>query len=87
VESLEKLRDGFGSIRLPKALLDLILPTLNISMQGNSSLQGILEATRGQHVAQINYIGGNIATLLVNLDNTTLENQDLSHTAVSNSKP
>jgi predicted NACHT family NTPase len=78
-ESLEVLRSGFGQISLPKAVLDLILPMLHVSVAHYSSLQNILDTVRGKTKVEVDYVGGNIATLLVTMDENALEGRDLSH--------
>ncbi len=78
-ESLEVLRSGFGQISLPKAVLDLILPMLHVSVAHYSSLQNILDTVRGKTKVEVDYVGGNTATLIVAMDKTALEGRDLSH--------
>jgi predicted NACHT family NTPase len=73
-ESLEKLRETFGRSPLTKAVIDLLLPML-----GNHQwLINIIEATRGKTEAEVGYIGGNSATLLVRIDKAVLEGKDFS---------
>ncbi len=81
-ENLEVLRSGFGHTLLPKAVIDLILPILNIAEKGNSCLRKTLDITRGKSVSETKYVGGNAATLLVAIDSAALENRDLSYTVI-----
>nr|WP_242042627.1 pentapeptide repeat-containing protein [Leptolyngbya sp. FACHB-541] len=82
-EPLEKLRQTFGKTPLTKAVIDLILPMLK-AQQKNSSLQAVLYKTRNRTDEEAEYVGGNVATLLVYLDNAALEGSDLSNTVIRN---
>ncbi|WP_017316505.1 WD40 domain-containing protein [Mastigocladopsis repens] len=85
-ESLEKLRESFGKAPFTKAVMDLLLPMLDINTSITSSshhpMIKILEATRGKTEAEVGYIGGNAATLLVKVDKAALEGKDLSHATI-----
>ena len=72
-EDLGQLRGAFGVAPLTKAVMDLLLPMLDIN-----PLHEILEATRGKSEAEVGYVGGNAATLLVKVDKAALEGRDLS---------
>ncbi|MHC5771417.1 MAG: NACHT domain-containing protein [Nostoc sp.] len=73
-ESFEKLRETFGKAPLTKAVMDLLLPMLD----NNDSLISIVEATCFKTEDEAGYIGGNAATLAVNVDRTALEGKNLS---------
>jgi len=77
-EFLDKLRETFGKAKLTKAVIDLLLPMLD----DNGPLIKIIEATRGRTEDEVNYVGGNAATLLVKLNKMVLEGRDLSHTVI-----
>ncbi|BAY69094.1 NACHT domain-containing protein [Anabaena sp. FACHB-709] len=77
-EFLDKLRETFGKAKLTKAVIDLLLPMLD----DNEPLIKIIEATRGRTEDEVNYVGGNAATLLVKLNKMVLEGRDLSHTVI-----
>jgi predicted NACHT family NTPase len=87
-ESLEKLRETFGRSPLTKAVMDLLIPMLTpISRRGTAlpcpyPLLQILEQTRGKTEAEVGYVGGNAATVLVKVDNTGLEGKDLSRAVI-----
>ncbi|MBW4593963.1 MAG: NACHT domain-containing protein [Brasilonema angustatum HA4187-MV1] len=80
-ESFEKLRESFGKAPLTKAVIDLLLPMLDINTSITSPYHPmikILEATRGKTEAQVDYTGGNAATLLVKVHKAALEDKDLN---------
>ncbi|NMF63172.1 NACHT domain-containing protein [Brasilonema octagenarum] len=84
-ESLEKLRETVGRSPLTKAVMDLLLPMLDIKTSITSPhypMIKILEATRGKTEAEVGYVGGNAATLLVKVDKAALEGKDLSHAVI-----
>lgn len=85
-ESLEHLRQTFGKSPLTKAVMDLLLPMLDIhpsiSLSPHHSIIKILEATKGKTEEEVDYVGGNAATLLVKVDNRVLEGFDLSSTVI-----
>ncbi|MDJ0775027.1 MAG: NACHT domain-containing protein, partial [Mastigocoleus sp. MO_167.B18] len=77
-ESLEKLRETFGRSPLTKAVLDLMLGMVG----NNQALIKVIEATRGRNEDEVAYVGGNAATLVVNLDKEALEGKDLSGSVI-----
>ncbi|MEG4851383.1 NACHT domain-containing protein [Microcoleus sp. B5-D4] len=79
-ENLSKLRQSFGQAPLTKAVMDLLLPM--VSETGLWQLIEILEATRGQSESEVDYVGGNAATLLLKKDKTALEGKDLSSAVI-----
>jgi predicted NACHT family NTPase len=84
-ESLEKLRETFGKAPLTKAVMDLLLPMIDVNTSITSPhypMIKILEATRGKTEAEVGYVGGNAATLLVKIDKTALEGKDLSRVVI-----
>jgi WD40 repeat protein len=76
-EPLEKLRNTFGEKPLTKAILDLLLPTLNLEVKYREPNQ-LLDLIKSTKATETEYSGGNAATLLVALDSLSLEYQDLS---------
>ncbi|MEO1374068.1 MAG: NACHT domain-containing protein, partial [Cyanobacteria bacterium J06635_10] len=76
-ESLERLRETFGSQALSKAVLDLLVGMVDKG-SGVEKLLKIIEATKGKSEAEVRYVGGNAVTLTVKVDNTALEDKDLS---------
>jgi WD40 repeat protein len=78
-ESLEYLRDTFGKIPLTKAILDLLLPALNLEVKYREPNQ-LLELIKSTKVANVGYLGGNAAAILVRLNSDVLEYQDLNNT-------
>jgi predicted NACHT family NTPase len=82
-ESLEKLRDTFGKSPLTKAILNLLLPALNLEIKYRESnlLFDLIKSTKA---AEVGYLGGNAATALVALNSHVLEYQDLNDTNLAN---
>ncbi|MEQ8963665.1 MAG: WD40 repeat domain-containing protein, partial [Coleofasciculus sp. C2-GNP5-27] len=66
-ESLAQLRQTLGQAKLTKAVMDLIVPMLNLTFKDQSQLLEIMEATRGKSEDEVGYVGGNAATLVVRL--------------------
>ncbi len=108
-ESLPQLRQSFGQALLTKAVMDLIVPMLDINSppllrgaggdrnavvkerppqppllrgEQESPPHEILEATRGKTEDEVGYVGGNAATLLVKVDQDTLEGKNLSRAVI-----
>jgi len=81
-EPLASLRAAFGQAPLTKAVMDLIVPMLDIYPSSPPSLLKILEAIRGKTEAEGGYVGGNAATLLVKVDKGALEGRNLSHAVI-----
>ena len=80
-ESFGQLLNSFGREPLTKAVMDLLVPMLDkIEFVGEvkSRLLEILEATKGKTEAEVGYVGGNAATVLVKVDSAALEGRDLS---------
>lgn len=82
-EDFERLRLGIGKVPLSKAVIDLLLPMLasNIYSDQKAFIE-ILKATQDKTEAEVGYVGGNVATLLVKLDKGSLEGENLSHTVI-----
>jgi WD40 repeat protein len=89
-ESPEQLRGTFGKSPLTKAILELLLPALNIEVKyrGSNQLLDLIKSTKaadvgylgGNAATVVGYLGGNAATVLVNLEANALEYQNLSGT-------
>ncbi len=80
-ESLGQLLNSFGREPLTKAVMDLLVPMLaktEFLGEVKSRLLEILEATKGKTEAEVGYVGGNAATVLVKIDSAVLEGRDLS---------
>jgi predicted NACHT family NTPase len=80
-ESLGQVLNSFGREPLTKAVMDLLVPMLaktEFVGEVKSRLLEILEATKGKTEAEVGYVGGNAATVLVKVDNAALEGRDLS---------
>ncbi|MEH2185590.1 MAG: NACHT domain-containing protein [Nostoc sp.] len=73
-ELLNKLRETFGKAPLTKAVMDLLLPMLG----DNESIINVIEATRGKSVEEVDYVGGNAATLAVKVDRRVFEGRNFS---------
>jgi predicted NACHT family NTPase len=84
-ESLGQLRNSFGREPLTKAVMDLLVPMLSKNEfvgEVKSRLLEILEATKSKTEAEVGYIGGNAATVLVKVDKLALEGRDLSRAVI-----
>ena len=85
-ESFEHLQQTFGQAPLTKAVLDLLAPMVDIKTPdsgiGMTCPYDILDATQGKTEAEVGYLGGNVATLLVKVDNAALEGKDFSHAVI-----
>ena len=77
----DNLRETFGQAPLTKALLDLLLPMLNLEI-AKQRLLDLIAATKGKTEAEVGYLGGNAATVLLKVDPTSLQNRDFSNTVI-----
>jgi WD40 repeat protein len=78
-EPPEKLRGTFGREPLTKAVLDLLLPSINLEVNYRESNQ-LLDLIKFTKAADVGYLGGNVSTVLVKLNSDALEYQDLNNT-------
>lgn len=78
-ESPERLRDTFGKSPLTKAILDLLLPSINLEVKYREP-NHLLDLIKSTKAAEISYLGGNVATVLVNLNSDALDYQELNDT-------
>jgi predicted NACHT family NTPase len=81
-ESLERLRQTVGQSPFTKAVVDLLLPMIAFLQDQDSPLHHVLGMTRHKTNEEVGYLGGNVATLLVKLDETSLVERNLDHTVV-----
>ena len=77
----DNLRETFGKAPLTKAVLDLLLPMLDPQIC-KERLLDLIGSTRGKTAAEVGYLGGNAAKLLLKADLTSLQDRDLSETVV-----
>jgi len=77
----DNLRETFGQAPLTKALLDLLLPMLNLEI-AKQRLLDLIAATKGKTEEEVGYLGGNAATVLLEVDPTSLQNRDFSNTVI-----
>jgi predicted NACHT family NTPase len=75
-ESLEKLRETFGRGVLTKAVMDLLVPMVDVDRV--EAIVRVIEETRGRSEEEVGYVGGNGASLAVKVDVTALEGRDFS---------
>ncbi|MHC5857390.1 WD40 domain-containing protein [Nostoc sp.] len=75
-ESLEKLRVTFGKAPLTKAVMDLLVGMVDI--KAKELIIKIIEETRGKSEDEVDYVGGNAATVLVKVNKAALKGRDLS---------
>ncbi|MEM6402308.1 MAG: NACHT domain-containing protein, partial [Cyanobacteria bacterium P01_D01_bin.116] len=73
-ESLTVLRSSFGKAPLTKAVMDLMRGIVG----DRYSLVDAIEATRGRSEDEVGYVGGNAATLALQVDKGALEGRDFS---------
>jgi predicted NACHT family NTPase len=78
-ESLPKLQETFGKSPLSRAMLDLLLPALNLVVKYRQT-NPLIELIQSTQAAKIEYSGGNAATILVELEANALEYHNLSGT-------
>ncbi len=78
-ESPGNLRKNFGKSPLTRTMLDLLKPALDIEIKYRkpNSLVKLIQSTQS---AELEYSGGNAATILVEMDANALEYQNLSGT-------
>ncbi|MEA5452493.1 NACHT domain-containing protein [Leptolyngbya sp. CCNP1308] len=67
---------------LAKAVLDLAVPMLNDQVM-TARLLDLVRTTRGKTVAEVQYFGGNLITLLTRCNRFALEYSDLSETVIA----
>jgi predicted NACHT family NTPase len=79
-ESLEKLRETFGRSQLTKAVMDLLLPMVDVDKI--EEIIKVIEVTRGRSEDEVGYVGGNAATLAVKVNKEVLEGRNLSGTVI-----
>jgi WD40 repeat protein len=82
VESSEKLQNTFGKKPLTKAILDLLLPMidLDVKYRETNSLLKLIDYTKGKTALKAGYLGGNATNVLGRISSHALEYQDLSYT-------
>jgi WD40 repeat protein len=78
-ESSEKLRESFGKSPLTRAIFDLLLPSLNLKVKYRES-NSLIDLIQSTQANEVEYSGGNAATILVELESNALEYQNLSRT-------
>jgi WD40 repeat protein len=81
-ESLEKLRETFGRAPLTKAVMDLLLPIVDV--EAKEAIIKVIEGTRFRSEDEVGYVGGNAATLVLKVDKAALEGKDLSAAVIKN---
>ncbi len=82
-EKFEVLRSGLGMAPFPKAVLDLLVPMLTpFSSTVEHPLMETIERTCQKSETEIGYIGGNAATLLVQMNQSSLSDRDLSRAVI-----
>jgi WD40 repeat protein len=75
-ESLEKLRETFGLKPLTKAVMDLLVPMVDVEKK--EAIIKVIEGTRGIREDEVAYVGGNAATLVLKFDKGALEGRDFT---------
>jgi WD40 repeat protein len=86
-ETYEYLRHTFGREPLTKAVIDLIVPMLELPQDEGvvNSLLAAIHFTKGKTETETGWLGGNAATLLVKQNSVALDCGDLSYTQMANS--
>jgi WD40 repeat protein len=82
-ESSDYLRRTFGHEPLTKAVIDLIVPILELT--NLQSLLALIHSTKGKKEEETGWLGGNAATLLVKQNFSALDCEDLRYTQMANS--
>ena len=77
----DNLRETFGQAPLTKAVLDLLLPMLDPGAATGERLLDLIASTKGKTPAEVGYLGGNAATLLLKA-NPISQHRDISETKV-----
>ena len=72
----------FGKAPLTKAVLDLLIPMVEMGEGTKARLLEVIRSTRGKSEEEVGYVGGNAATLLLKLDVSALEGCDLSECVI-----
>ena len=80
-ENLGRLRETVGQAPLAKAVLDLLVGMVDEGSVGERLLE-VIESTKGQSEAEVGYVGGNAATILVRFNCAALEDKNLSGAVV-----
>jgi predicted NACHT family NTPase len=81
-EPLEKLRDTFGLKPLTKAVMDLLVPMVDVDKK--EVIIKVIEETRGKSEDEVSYVGGNAATLLLKKNEDAFEMLNFSNTVIKN---
>jgi WD40 repeat protein len=79
-KSMDELSATFGKQPLTRAILDLLKPILKIDIKYRSTNNPLLDLIKSTQADDNNYVGGNTATLSVELNPYALEYQDVSGT-------
>jgi WD40 repeat protein len=82
-ESSNYLRNTFGREPLVKAVIDLIVPMLELTSL--KFLRYLIYSTKGKTEQETGWLGGNAATLLIKQNHLALDGEDLSCTQMANS--
>jgi WD40 repeat protein len=82
IEPLDNLRTNFGKTQLTRAVLDLLMPMLAPMEITTEQLLKVIGETRSKREAEVGYVGGNAATLLVKVNSCALEGRDIAHSVV-----
>jgi predicted NACHT family NTPase len=75
-ESLEKLRETFGRSVLTKAVMDLLVPMVDV--EAKELIIKLIEGTRFRSEDEVGSVGGNAATLAVKIDKDALKGKDFT---------
>jgi WD40 repeat protein len=87
-ESSDYLRNTFGHESLAKAVIELILPMLELPNSGGvvgNPLLDLIRGTKGKIEVETGSLGGNAATLAVKQNSSALSFKDLSYAQMANS--
>jgi uncharacterized protein YjbI with pentapeptide repeats len=82
-EPIEQLSLSFGRARLSEGIIELLMPMLRKDADTQVQLRELIETTRDKQTKEMNYVGGNAATLLVRINQTALKDRDLSGVILS----
>ncbi len=79
-QNLEELGHSLGKLPLTqfKAVLDLLLPMLDPTEKTLERLLNLIKETQNKTEEEVNYVGGNAATLLIKHNSAALEGKNLT---------
>ncbi|ODH00372.1 hypothetical protein A4S05_33380 [Nostoc sp. KVJ20] len=81
-EPFEYLSKTIGQLTLTRAIIDLLILMIKPGTETIEVLKNIVFSTKGKNQEEVNFLGGNAATLLLKLDNISLKGCDLQRSVI-----